>query len=176
MAKKKTRRRGRPSRLTSLSTQELQVELDRRQEAAGALEAARDDLLVQISDLDVEITKLDGRSPPRRRKRVTRKKRRAKKTTRRRAPAKKRTTKKRAKKVSKRKTIRRTRRGGKMTLADALHKVLKRKTLSVIEATAAVKKSGYRSKSANLRVMVNQQLLAKRKRFKKVARGQYTAR
>lgn len=59
-------------------------------------------------------------------------------------------------------------------LADALAQVLAQKTLSVTEAAEAVRKAGYRTTSPNFRTIVNQTLL-KDKRFKRVARGQYTA-
>lgn len=61
-----------------------------------------------------------------------------------------------------------------MTLPDALHQVLSGTTMSVTEAADAVRAAGYQSNAANFRTMVNQALL-KDKRFKKVARGQYTA-
>ncbi len=64
----------------------------------------------------------------------------------------------------------------KVNLADALRKLLTNKTKSVSEAAAAVRKAGYKTKSANFRLIVNQALLANRKLFKKVARGQYTAK
>lgn len=60
------------------------------------------------------------------------------------------------------------------TLPDALYSVLQGKTMTVTEAADAVRASGYNSAAANFRTMVNQALL-KDKRFKKVARGQYTA-
>jgi hypothetical protein len=61
-----------------------------------------------------------------------------------------------------------------MTLPDALYNVLQGRTMSVTEAADAVRASGYTSAAANFRTMVNQALL-KDKRFKKVARGQYSA-
>ncbi|MCC5822923.1 MAG: hypothetical protein LAT64_04640 [Phycisphaerales bacterium] len=61
-----------------------------------------------------------------------------------------------------------------MTLPDALHQVLNGTVMSVTEAADAVRAAGYHSNAANFRTMVNQALL-KDKRFKKVARGQYTA-
>ncbi len=64
----------------------------------------------------------------------------------------------------------------KMNLVDALRKVLANKTMLVSEATEAVQRAGYKTSSANFRTIVNQSLLANRKVFRKVARGQYTAR
>jgi hypothetical protein len=60
-------------------------------------------------------------------------------------------------------------------LADALAKALHGKTLSVGEAMEAVQKAGYRTTARNFRVIVNL-TLTKDKRFKRVERGQYTAR
>lgn len=63
-----------------------------------------------------------------------------------------------------------------MSLVEALQQALKNKTLSVTEAEDAVQRLGYRSRSANFRVIVNQALLANPKIFRKVSRGQYTVR
>jgi hypothetical protein len=63
-----------------------------------------------------------------------------------------------------------------MSLAEALRGVLKAATMTVGDAAAAVKKAGYKSTSPNFKNMVSQALLANKKRFKRVARGQYTAR
>ncbi len=64
----------------------------------------------------------------------------------------------------------------KMNLVDALRKVLANKTMSISDAAEAVQRAGYKTSSANFRTIVNQSLLANRKVFRKVARGQYTAR
>jgi len=61
-------------------------------------------------------------------------------------------------------------------LVDALHEVLQGKTMSVTEATQAVQQAGYITTAANFRTIVNQALLREKKKFKKVARGQYTAK
>ncbi len=58
-------------------------------------------------------------------------------------------------------------------LADALADVLRDQTMSVTQLTTAVQEAGYRTTSPNFRTIVNQTLL-KDKRFKRVARGQYT--
>lgn len=60
-------------------------------------------------------------------------------------------------------------------LADALVKLLKGQTLSVTDAAEQVQKSGYMTTSPNFRTIVNQTLL-KDNRFKRVGRGQYTAK
>lgn len=72
------------------------------------------------------------------------------------------------------------RRGGKrprneMNLVDALAKVLKNKTMGVTEAAEAVQNAGYRTTSSSFRTIVNQTLINSDK-FKRVARGQYTAK
>ncbi len=60
-------------------------------------------------------------------------------------------------------------------LADALVDSLTGTTLSVTEVAQAVQHAGYRTTSPNFRTIVNQTLI-KDKRFKRVGRGQYTAR
>ena len=62
-----------------------------------------------------------------------------------------------------------------MNLEDALAKTLKGKTMSVTDATSAVKASGYKTTAANFRTIVNATLL-KSKKIKKISRGQYTAK
>lgn len=62
-----------------------------------------------------------------------------------------------------------------MNLVDALAKVLDGKTMSVTDAAEAVQKAGYKSSSKTFRTIVNQTLI-KSNRFKKIERGQYTAK
>ena len=62
-----------------------------------------------------------------------------------------------------------------MTLVEALAKALKGKTMGVAEAVEAVQKAGYRSTAKNFRVVVNIALINSGK-FKRVERGQYTAK
>jgi hypothetical protein len=61
-------------------------------------------------------------------------------------------------------------------LADALRKLLRRRTLSVTEMAIAVQEAGYRTSSPNFRTIVNQTLINHPKVFKRIARGKYTAR
>ena len=61
-------------------------------------------------------------------------------------------------------------------LSEALQELLKGTTMSVTEAAEAVQAAGYKTSAANFRVIVNQTLLREKSRFKKVARGQYTAK
>ncbi len=60
-------------------------------------------------------------------------------------------------------------------LADALAKTLKKATMSVTNVAEEVQKRGYRTTSPNFRTIVNQTLI-KDARFKRVGRGQYTAK
>lgn len=61
-------------------------------------------------------------------------------------------------------------------LVDSLVDVLKGNEMSVTEVTQAVQQAGYMTTAANFRTIVNQALIRESKRFKKVARGRYTAR
>lgn len=62
-----------------------------------------------------------------------------------------------------------------LTLPEHLAKVLKGKTLSVTDAAAAVQTSGYKTSSNNFRTQVNIALI-KSGLFKRVGRGEYTAK
>lgn len=62
------------------------------------------------------------------------------------------------------------------TLVPSLAAVLRGKTMGVTEVAEAVKKAGYKTTSPNFRTIVNQALIKNRDVFKKVKRGQYTAK
>jgi hypothetical protein len=62
-----------------------------------------------------------------------------------------------------------------MNLVESLAKVLKGKTMGVTEVTQAVQVAGYKTSAANFRTIVNQALI-RSEAFKKVSRGQYTAK
>ncbi len=62
-----------------------------------------------------------------------------------------------------------------MKLEDALAVVLKGQTMSVTEVAEAVQKAGYVTTSPSFRTIVNQTLINSGK-FKRVERGQYTAK
>jgi hypothetical protein len=68
------------------------------------------------------------------------------------------------------------RRGNAASLADSLVAVLTGKTLGVSEAADADTRAGYKTTSPNFRTIVNAALLTNKGMFKKVARGQYTAK
>jgi hypothetical protein len=61
------------------------------------------------------------------------------------------------------------------TLVDALAKILDGKTMRVTDVAEAVQKAGYRTNSSHFRTQVNI-ALSKSGRFKRVGRGQYTAK
>lgn len=60
-------------------------------------------------------------------------------------------------------------------LADSLLKLLTGKTFNVTRIAEEVQKAGYTTTSPNFRTIVNQTLI-KDTRFKRVGRGQYTAK
>jgi hypothetical protein len=62
-----------------------------------------------------------------------------------------------------------------MNLVEALGKVLNGKTMSVTEVAEAVQQAGYKTSSSTFRTIVNQTLINSGK-FKRIARGQYTAK
>ncbi len=62
-----------------------------------------------------------------------------------------------------------------MTLVDALAKVLDGQTMSVTKVSSAVQDAGYKTTSPSFRTIVNQTLINSGK-FKRVSRGQYTAK
>lgn len=171
MAKKKTRRRagagtrrsGGTRGLSGVSVEALRAELDRR---LGDLETRRSELVAELEEVENEIESIGqsagvGASAPRARTRGRRGRPRS-------AP---RTTGGGG-----------GRRGGgrrprnEMNLVDALHGVLKGTTMGVTEMSEAVQKAGYRTSSPNFRTIVNQTLIKNPDRFKRVARGQYTAK
>jgi hypothetical protein len=62
----------------------------------------------------------------------------------------------------------------KVKLPDALAAVLKGRTMSVAEAGAAVRKAGYKTNASRFGAVVGF-ALTKSGKFKRVARGRYTA-
>lgn len=61
------------------------------------------------------------------------------------------------------------------SLSEALLALLKNQTMSVTQASEEVQRAGYQTTSSSFRTIVNQTLI-KDPRFKKVSRGQYTAK
>lgn len=73
-------------------------------------------------------------------------------------------------------TGRRGRGGNKQSLPTLLHSLLHGKTMSVPEMAEAAKSAGHKSKSKNFRTIVSLTLLNNKPMFKRVSRGQYTAK
>lgn len=141
MAKKKKVSRRSKSDSTSnaltMSTAELQAELQRRERNVRKLERRREKLLADLSEVEQSLAAegaLSAAGGIRRRPR------------------------------------------NDMNLVDSLAQVLRGKEMSVTEVTQAVQQAGYMTTAANFRTIVNQALIRENKRFKKVARGRYTAR
>ncbi len=160
--KRRGRRRGRPSALARLSVADLMREVDRRRGTMSDLASQRDRLQNELDAINAEIADLEsiGASAP---------------MARRRGPGRPRGSGGKAHRMDGR---RRGRGGNEQSLALALHKLLQGRTLGVAEISDAVRKAGYKTKSPNFRTIVNAALLAKGNRglFKKVSRGQYTAK
>lgn len=151
MAKK---RRGRRPALANYPTAELQREMERRASQVGDMVRERDALMVRISELDAEIAAFGG-GPA-----VSAKPGRRPGRPRKAAAEGGATGRKRPK--------------NDMSLAEALAKLLRNRTMGVTEITSAVQKAGYKTNAENFRTIVNQTLI-KDPRFKKISRGQYTA-
>ncbi len=62
------------------------------------------------------------------------------------------------------------------TLAGALAALLKGKTMSVTDMAQAVQDAGYKTNSPNFRTIVNAAMIAHKDLFRRVSRGQYTAK
>jgi len=160
-------RRGRPSAIARLSTADLRLELERRRGMLQELVAQRDALSAELQELEAafgaSFSSDNVRRPVGRPRGSTGGWRR-----RGRPPG------------SGGGAGRGGRRGPRArnstNLVDALRGVLAGTTMSVSDIADAVQKAGYRTKSGNFRVIVNQALLANPKIFRKIARGQYTVR
>jgi len=63
-----------------------------------------------------------------------------------------------------------------MNLVDSIAVLLDGKTMSVTDISELVIKRGYKTTAANFRTIVNQALIRETNIFKKISRGQYTAR
>ena len=145
-------RRGRPTLLASTPTADLRRELERRQSMVHDLIRQRDALNAELAELEGTVNPGASSAAP-----VGR------------GPGRPRTSPASSIEVKPHGV-------NKSNLATALRGVLNGRTLSVSELTDAVQRSGYKTKSNNFRTIVNQALIAHPNLFKKVARGQYTAR
>jgi hypothetical protein len=156
-----TTRRGRPSALASLPVTALLSEIDRRK---TDMQARCDDLATQIATVDDEIAELgslDGAGTGGR-------------TRGRRGPGRPKGS--RNKPTAHRRDKGRGRGGNEKSLPALLHGLLQGKTMSVPEMADAAKKAGYKSKSKDFRNVVGLALFGNKKLFKRVSRGQYTAK
>lgn len=162
-------RRGRKSRLASASFADLQNELRRRQEQVQTLITARERLSAELQELEGLIESVGGSdiglgvvAPMRRR-----------------GPGRPPGSGK-GRRIMRGAAPRHGRTGPRArntnSLAESLASVLKGKTMGVSEVAEAVQRAGYKTSSPNFRTIVNQALLSNRGKFKKVARGQYTAK
>lgn len=158
--------RSRKGRLATMSTADLRAELERRRSAAQSLVARRDQLAAEMAEVESELSAL-GLAGEVRDSGMPMKKRRG------RPPGSKNKPKTGAKRGAKPGSKRPQ---NEMSLVDALHSVLKGKTLSIGDACDAVQAAGYRTTSPNFRTIVNQALISNDDKFAKVSRGMYTAK
>lgn len=133
--------------LSRVPTTELIRELERRQAMAGEFESRREALQKELAEIEAELSALEARaSNAFGRRHVNRS------------------------------AGSRTRSANHQPLNAVLQKLLKGRTMSVTEITEAVQKSGYKSNAANFTTVVNLTLLKRKDLFKRVGRGQYTAK
>jgi hypothetical protein len=152
MAKKRSTRSA--SSLSAVDTKALQQELNRRRSGVDALQRKHAKLSGQLAELEAEIASMGGPvgSVGSTGAVVKRGPGRPVGSTGRKRPK------------------------NETTLVEALAKVLKGKTMGVSEVAEAVQASGYKTNAENFRTIVNQTLIKNGKVFKKVERGQYTAK
>jgi YD repeat-containing protein len=165
MPRAKKHRRGRPSALASLSLTNLVAEIDRRR---TDLQQRYDDLGAQVATVDAEIEELGSLTGagPNARMRGRRD---------RRGPGRPKGSRNKTS-VNRGPKPGRGRGGNEKSLPMVLHGLLQGKTMSVPEMAEAAKSAGHKSKSKNFRTIVSLALLNHKKMFKRVSRGQYTAK
>ena len=146
--KNRTIRKGRPSGISRLSTSQLLTEIKWRREAlSDQLEAINSEMAALGADIE-QSAPLVRRGPGR-----------PKGST-----------------AAAGRATRRGHNGNGKGLPALLHSLLQGKTMSVQEMAGAAKKAGHKSKSKNFRAIVSLALLNHRPMFKRVSRGQYTAK
>ncbi|MCC6659543.1 MAG: hypothetical protein IT437_01525 [Phycisphaerales bacterium] len=150
MAKKRRRRSIRG--LSRVSTADLRAELTRRE---SGLAKERDRLLLQLVEIEGQMGGRRGPGRPRGRRGPGRPRGRRPGARRRGRPP--------------------GRSRNPNSLVASLKALLTDKTMGVTEAAAAVQKAGYKTTSPNFRTIVNQALIASGN-FRRVSRGQYTAK
>jgi hypothetical protein len=147
---------------------DIKAEIGRR---VGDLERRRDELNAELSQVESDIAELRGafgasRSAPARAHAPARRGRPAGSSA---ASG--------AQPSAPRNARGRRRARNQQSLAEALKEILTGTTMSVTEMADAVQKAGYKTKSAgNFRTIVNQTLIRDPGTFKRVGRGQYTAK
>lgn len=162
-------RRGRPSALSGASMSDIKAEIGRR---VGDLERRRNELSAELSQIESDIAELRGafgasRAAPARAHAPARRGRPAGASSAAAAQASTPRTGARG----------RRRARNQQSLAESLKELLTGTTMSVTEMADAVQKAGYKTKSAgNFRTIVNQTLIRDPSTFKRVGRGQYTAK
>jgi hypothetical protein len=152
---KTSKRRGRPSAIAKFSIADIRGEIDRRH---ADLQARRDDLAAQTAALDAELaelqsltrSRLNGTGRPKGSRNKVQGGRGAR-------PG-------------------RGRGGNERSLPALLQSLLRGKTMSVPDMADAAKKAGHKTKSKNFRTIVSLAILNNQKMFKRVSRGQYTAK
>ncbi len=158
--------------IQDLSIEQLNQEIERRQEEAALLEEERAELIERVDEIDAMLDELVSVSPGKRgpgRSRTSGRSHSTKKTASRssRAMNRKAPTKPRGS---------RKRHRNDTNLVDALRGVLSGTTMGVSEVAEAVQVAGYKTTSPNFRTIVNQTLLKHTDVFTKKGRGQYTAK
>jgi hypothetical protein len=140
------RRRGRPGRLAKVTVMELQAELQRRRGQLASLLRSRQKIASDLAQVEAEVEALGGTLN--------------------------------GDVGGRGRGARRGARGrprNELTLVAALKKLLSGRTMGVTQITDAVQKAGYRTTSRTFRTIVNQTLINSGQ-FRRVARGQYTAK
>ena len=182
-------RKKKPSTVSiqELSIDELNEEIERRQEEAGLLEAEREELLERVAEIDAMLEEMGVATPAPKRASRSRSRstkshsggRSKKKTTRKtgaRASKKKRSTSGSKKRSPSKPRGSRKRHRNETNLVDALQLVLAGTTMGVSEVAQAVQDAGYKTTSPNFRTIVNQTLIKHPDVFQKQGRGLYTAK
>jgi hypothetical protein len=149
------RKRSNGTNLESISLEALEAELERRQDRLQALLEEHGRLMAAAARLGGEFRQAGGRAGGAA------------------APSGARRGRPPGKKRGAKPGVKRPR--NEMNLVEAMASLLKGKTMNVTKIAEEVQKAGYNTTSPNFRTIVNQTLI-KSDRFKKVSRGQYTAK
>ncbi len=143
--------------LRHVPTVELRRELDRRAELLEEMQARRAEIETELKQIDADLRALGETAPSK-------------------APGSRHRRAGGHPRSRGRSAAARTRSSNTRTLAEALQQALKGRTLGIGEVIEAVQKAGYKSNARSFRTMVNLTLLKRKDLFKKMGRGQYTAK